>query len=100
MSREEVAGFESLIASFWWLKEPRAPKTALKRFLVAREAVFGAVFLNYIKRVSALLASLDYKSQPTTGKSPEESSYSRNHGRVIVGIIAQSKTKEQVHSLV
>ena len=61
---------------------------------------FGAIFLDYIKRVSALLASLDYYSQPTTGKSPEESSYRQNHGRVIVRVIAKSKTKEQVHSLV
>ena len=45
-----------------------------------QEAVFGAVFLDFIKCVSALQASLDYKSQPTTGKSPEESSYRWNHG--------------------
>ena len=37
-----------------------------------QEAVFGAVFLDYIKRVTALQASLDYQSQPTTGKSPKK----------------------------
>ena len=68
--------------------------------LGSQEAVFGAVFLDYIKRVRALLASLDYKSQPTTGKSPEESSYGQHLGRVIVSVIAKSKTKEHVYSLV
>ena len=65
----------------------------------SQEAVFGAVFLDYIKRVTALQASLDYQSQPTTGKSPkkspEESSYRRNHGRVIVSVIAKSMTKSK-----
>ena len=44
--------------------------------------------------MSALHASFDYQSQPITGKSPEESSYRRNHGRVIVSAIAKSKTTE------
>ena len=51
------------------------------------------------KHLQALQASLDYQSQPTTGKSPkkspEESSYRRNHGRVIVSVIAKSMTKSK-----
>ena len=82
------------------LQEPRAPKTAPELFLGARKLFFGAVFLDYIKQVIALQVSLDYKSQPITGKSPEESSYRQNHGRVIVTVIAKSKTTEQDHSLV
>ena len=57
------------------------------------------LYEDYIKRVTALQASLDYQSQPTTGKSPkkspEESSYRRNHGRVIVSLIAKSMTKSK-----
>ena len=55
---------------------------------------------NHTIITSALQASLDYKSQPITGKSPEESSYRQNHGWVMVSVIAKSKTKEQDHSLV
>ena len=50
----------------------RAPKMAPKPFWGARKP-FGTVFLDYIKHVIALEASLDYTSQPITGKSPEES---------------------------
>ena len=74
-------------------------KNGFRAFFGSQEAVFGAVFLDYIKRVTALQASLDYQSQPTTGKSPkkspEESSYRRNHGRVIVSVIAKSMTKSK-----
>ena len=73
-------------------------KTGSRAVFGSQEAVFAAVFLDYIQRVIALQASLDYQSQPTTGKSkksPEESSYRRNHGRVIVSVIAKSKTKSK-----
>ena len=66
----------------------QGPQNGSRAVFGSQEAVFGAVFLDYIKRVTALQASLDYQSQPTTGKSPkkspEESSYRRNHGSVIV----------------
>ena len=72
----------------------QGPQNGSRPVFGSQEAVFGAAFLDYIKRVTALQASLDYQSQPTTGKSPkkspEESSYRRNHGRVIVSVIAKS----------
>ena len=75
------------------------PQNGSRVVFGSQEAVFGAVFLDYIKRVTALQASLDYQSQPTTGKSPkkspEESSYRQNHGRVIVSVIAKSMTKSK-----
>ena len=75
------------------------PQNGSRAIFLSQEAVFGAVFLDYIKRVTALQESLDYQSQPTTGKSPkkspEESSYRRNHGRVIVSVIAKSMTKSK-----
>ena len=77
----------------------QGPQNGSRAVFGSQEAVFGAVFLNYIKRVTALQASLDYQSQPTTGKSPkkspEESLYRRNHGRVIVSFIAKSMTKSK-----
>ena len=73
----------------------QGPQNGCRAVFGSQEAVFGAVFLDYIKRVTALQASLDYQSQPTTGKSPEESSYRRNHGWVIVSVIAKSMTKSK-----
>ena len=77
----------------------QGPQNGSRAVFGSQEAVFGAVFLDYIKRVTALQASLDYHSQPTTGKSPkkfpEESSYRRNHGRVIVSVIVKSMTKSK-----
>ena len=77
----------------------QGPQNSSRAVFGSQEAVFGAIFLDYIKRVTAPQASLDYQSQPTTGKSPkkspEESSYRRNHGRVIVSVIAQSMTKSK-----
>ena len=79
------------------------PQNGSRAVFGSQEAVFGAVFLGYIKRVTALQASLDYQSQPTTGKSPkkspEESSFRRNHGRDIVSVIAKSMTKSKATAL-
>ena len=81
-------GFSGLFSPYFFLKA-----------LFSAYIVIVIVFLDYIKRVTALQASLDYQSQPTTGKSPkkspEESSYRRNHGRVIVSVIAKSMTKSK-----
>ena len=75
-------------------RSPGPPKR-LKPFLGARKPFLEL----FSSTVTALQASLDYQSQPTTGKSPkkspEESSYRRNHGRVIVSVIAKSMTKSK-----
>ena len=53
---------------------------------------FGAVFHHYIRRVTAVPAStFDSPRVNPTEKSPEESSYRRNHGRVIVSVSAKNK---------
>ena len=76
----------------------QGPQNGSRAVFGSQEAVFGAVFLDYIKRITALQASLDYQSQHTIGKSPKKSpeeSYRRNHGRVIVSVIAKSMTKSK-----
>ena len=58
-SREDAAVFESLFASIGGSRSPGLPKRLPSGF--GETGIrFGAVFLGYIKRVSALQASLDY----------------------------------------
>ena len=80
----------------------QGPQNGSRAVFGSQEAVFGAVFLDYIKRVTALQASLDYQSQPTTGKSPKKNPLkslhideTMVHGRVIVSVIAKSMTKSK-----
>ena len=64
----------------------QGPQNGSRAVCGSQEAVFGAIFLDYIKRVTALQASLDYQSQPTTGKSPKNTLKSLHIDETMVGL--------------